>query len=85
MVRHKHTSLAQFHTSLKRAHRHQPRMISMPDQHAPCAGFAQQLIAVEKAVVDAKQTLICDHVDHCLSSPAKDPDTDDLIAIKKYL
>ncbi len=32
----------------------------------PCADVAQQLHAVEKAVGEAKRTLIRDHLDHCL-------------------
>jgi DNA-binding FrmR family transcriptional regulator len=32
----------------------------------PCLDIAQQLHAVEKAVAQAKRTLIHDHLDHCL-------------------
>ena len=32
----------------------------------PCLDVAQQLQAVEKAVAQAKKTLIHDHIDHCL-------------------
>ena len=32
----------------------------------PCLDLAQQLHAVEKAISEAKKTLIHDHVDHCL-------------------
>ena len=32
----------------------------------PCVDVAQQLHAVEKAVGNAKRTLIQDHLDHCL-------------------
>ena len=32
----------------------------------PCLDIAQQLHAVEKAVSQAKKTLIQDHLDHCL-------------------
>jgi uncharacterized protein len=31
-----------------------------------CLEVAQQLHAVEKAIVQAKRTLIQDHLDHCL-------------------
>ena len=31
-----------------------------------CLDIAQQLHAVEKAVANAKRTLIHDHIDHCL-------------------
>jgi DNA-binding FrmR family transcriptional regulator len=32
----------------------------------PCLDIAQQLHAVEKAIGQAKRTLIQDHLDHCL-------------------
>lgn len=32
----------------------------------PCLDVAQQLHAVEKAISQAKKTLIQDHLDHCL-------------------
>jgi len=32
----------------------------------PCLDIAQQLQAVEKAISNAKRTLIQDHLDHCL-------------------
>jgi DNA-binding FrmR family transcriptional regulator len=31
-----------------------------------CLDIAQQLSAVEKAITNAKRTLIQDHLDHCL-------------------
>lgn len=33
-----------------------------------CVDVAQQLHAVEKAINQAKKTLIRDHIDHCLES-----------------
>ncbi|MGB3553051.1 MAG: metal-sensing transcriptional repressor, partial [Jannaschia sp.] len=33
-----------------------------------CADIAQQLHAVEKAITQAKRTLIQDHIDHCLDA-----------------
>lgn len=33
-----------------------------------CLDLAQQLHAVEKAIVEAKKALIHDHVDHCLDA-----------------
>jgi len=35
-----------------------------------CVDIAQQLHAVEKAVGQAKKTLIQDHIDHCLDQAA---------------
>jgi len=37
-----------------------------------CVEIAQQLYAVEKAISQAKRTLIQDHIDHCLDAAASD-------------
>lgn len=55
---------------LKRAEGHLRRVISMVEEARPCLDIAQQLHAVEKAVSEAKKTLIHDHVDHCLDVAA---------------
>ena len=39
----------------------------MIESGRPCADMAQQLQAVEKAIVGAKKALIHDHLDHRLS------------------
>ncbi len=51
---------------LKRANGHLASVIKMIEGAQPCADIAQQLHAVEKAVQQAKRTLIQDHIDHCL-------------------
>jgi DNA-binding FrmR family transcriptional regulator len=51
---------------LKRANGHLASVIKMIEDAQPCADIAQQLHAVEKAVQQAKRTLIQDHLDHCL-------------------
>ena len=38
----------------------------MIERERPCLDIAQQLHAVEKAIAEAKRTLVQDHVDHCL-------------------
>lgn len=53
---------------LKRAEGHLRKVIAMIEAQAPCLDLAQQISAVEKAIVAAKQTLIRDHIDHCLES-----------------
>jgi DNA-binding FrmR family transcriptional regulator len=53
---------------LKRAEGHLRRVISMIEEARPCLDVAQQLHAVEKAIGEAKKTLIHDHVDHCLDT-----------------
>lgn len=51
---------------LKRAEGHLRRIISMMEEGRACLDVAQQLKAVESAIVIAKKQLIHDHVDHCL-------------------
>ncbi|MEX0408824.1 metal-sensing transcriptional repressor [Aquibium sp. LZ166] len=51
---------------LKRAEGHLRSVIAMIEGRKPCLDIAQQLHAVEKAVAQAKRTLIHDHLDHCL-------------------
>jgi DNA-binding FrmR family transcriptional regulator len=51
---------------LRRAEGHLKSIIIMIEGGRPCLEIAQQLHAVEKAVCQAKKTLIRDHLDHCL-------------------
>jgi DNA-binding FrmR family transcriptional regulator len=51
---------------LKRADGHLRSIIGMIEEGRECVDIAQQLHAVEKAVCQAKRTLIQDHIDHCL-------------------
>jgi len=51
---------------LKRADGHLRGIIEMIETGRPCLDIAQQLHAVEKAICQAKKTLIQDHLDHCL-------------------
>ncbi|KQV39970.1 MULTISPECIES: metal-sensing transcriptional repressor [unclassified Rhizobium] len=51
---------------LKRAEGHLKSVIAMIETARPCLDVAQQLHAVEKAITNAKRTLIQDHLDHCL-------------------
>jgi len=51
---------------LKRAEGHLRSVIGMLEDGRDCLDIAQQLAAVEKAVVNAKKLLIHDHIDHCL-------------------
>jgi DNA-binding FrmR family transcriptional regulator len=56
---------------LKRAHGHLKSIITMLDEGRGCLEIAQQLQAVEKAIVNAKKTLVHDHIDHCLEHTAR--------------
>ena len=51
---------------LRRAEGHLRSVVAMIEAARPCLDIAQQLHAVEKAVAQAKRTLIHDHLDHCL-------------------
>ncbi len=51
---------------LRRAGGHLSSVVQMIEQGRPCLDIAQQLQAVEKAIAQAKKTLIQDHLDHCL-------------------
>jgi uncharacterized protein len=70
---------------LKRADGHLRAVIDMIEAGKPCLEIAQQLQAVEKAVVNAKRALIHDHLDHCLDADHSLADRDELKTISRYL
>lgn len=74
---------------LKRANGHLASVIRMIEEEQPCVDIAQQLHAVEKAVQQAKRTLIQDHIDHCLDDALVGTNgpvaTAEFKAITKYL
>lgn len=76
---------------LQRANGHLKGIIEMIDTGRPCLDIAQQLHAVEKAIAQAKKTLIQDHLDHCLEEVVGPLDRDrrqsidDFKEIAKYL
>jgi DNA-binding FrmR family transcriptional regulator len=51
---------------LLRVEGHLRSTIAMIEQGRRCLDLAQQLHAVEKAVAQAKKTLVHDHIDNCL-------------------
>lgn len=51
---------------LKRAQGHLKSIVTMFEEGRGCLEIAQQLQAVEKAISNAKKTLVHDHIDHCL-------------------
>lgn len=67
----KHTHTHATHPALvkrlRRAHGHLNSVIEMIEQGRECLDIAQQLQAVEKAITQAKKTLVQDHIDHCLT------------------
>lgn len=63
---HRHQSHSDVMKRLRRAEGHLRSIITMIEDGRECVDIAQQLHAVEKAVCQAKRTLIQDHIDHCL-------------------
>jgi DNA-binding FrmR family transcriptional regulator len=59
-------------------------VIEMIESGRPCTEIAQQLQAVERAVINAKRVLIHDHIDHCLQAD-NDSDLDDMKLLAKLL
>jgi len=55
---------------LRRAGGHLAKVVAMIEGEAPCVEVARQLQAVYKAVGNAKQALVRDHIDHCLDEHA---------------
>lgn len=73
---HLHQSHPEIAKRLKRAEGHLRKVIEMIETGRPCLDLAQQLHAVEKAIGQAKKTLIQDHLDHCLDDVADAPSRD---------
>ncbi|MRT04550.1 metal-sensing transcriptional repressor [Ewingella americana] len=68
---HLHETHPEIIKRLKRATGHLNGVITMLESGRTCLDIAQQLQAVEKAVSNAKKTLIHDHLDHCLDHAVK--------------
>ncbi|EBV3600219.1 metal resistance protein [Salmonella enterica subsp. enterica serovar Virchow] len=66
MNQHLHETHPRIVKRLKRADGHLRSVIEMIEAGRPCLDIAQQLHAVEKAIAQAKKTLIQDHLDHCI-------------------
>lgn len=67
-----HTSHPEVIKRLKRAAGHLNSIVTMLEEGRGCLEIAQQLQAVEKALVNAKKTLVHDHIDHCLEHAVRD-------------
>ncbi len=86
-----HTTHADVVKRLKRAHGHLKSILTMLEEDRDCLDIAQQLQAVEKAIANAKRTLVHDHIEHCLENSARagkgSPDKmiQDFKEITKYL
>jgi DNA-binding FrmR family transcriptional regulator len=88
---HIHTHHADIAKRLKRAEGHLRTVVTMIEGGRSCLDIAQQLHAVEKAIGQAKRTLIQDHLDHCLEETVgalprdKRGPIDEFKEITKYL
>jgi len=63
---HRHTTHSEIVKRLKRAEGHLRSIVEMIEGGRSCVDIAHQLHAVEKAICQAKKTLIQDHLDNCL-------------------
>ncbi|MDI4638334.1 MULTISPECIES: metal-sensing transcriptional repressor [Halomonadaceae] len=68
MTSHTHQSHPDIIKRLSRARGHLQSVAQMIKDGRPCLDIAQQLHAVEKAIQQAKRTLVHDHIDHCLEA-----------------
>ena len=66
-----HQSHPEIVKRLKRVQGHLRSVVTMIEDGRPCLEIAQQLHAVEKAVGQAKKTLVHDHIDHCLDQAVR--------------
>jgi DNA-binding FrmR family transcriptional regulator len=66
-----HTTHPDVVKRLKRAHGHLKSILAMLEEGRGCLEIAQQLQAVEKAIGNAKRTLVHDHIEHCLESSVR--------------
>ena len=91
MTEHTHATHPEIIKRLKRAEGHLRSVIAMIEGGKPCLDIAQQLSAVEKAIINAKRTLIHDHLDHCLEETVgalprdRRQSIDEFKTIAKYL
>ncbi|MFY0990745.1 metal-sensing transcriptional repressor [Halomonas sp. C05BenzN] len=72
MPPHAHESHPDIIKRLNRARGHLQSVTRMIEDGRPCLDIAQQLHAVEKAIQQAKRTLVQDHIDHCLDEAIGD-------------
>jgi DNA-binding FrmR family transcriptional regulator len=69
---------------LKRADGHLQTIIKMIEEGKPCVQLAQQLQAVESAIMNAKKALIRDHIDHCLDQSIGTPSRKGTAALREF-
>lgn len=67
-----HASHVEIIKRLRRAEGHLRSIVTMLESGRDCLQIAQQLQAVERAVANAKKTLVHDHIDHCLDHAVRE-------------
>lgn len=91
MNQHTHQTHPDIIKRLNRARGHLQSVTQMIEDGRSCLDIAQQLHAVEKAIQQAKRTLVQDHIDHCLEetigpqSQAQRVHIEEFKAIARYL
>ena len=81
---HLHSSHPEIIKRLKRAEGHLRSVIEMIESSRPCLDLAQQLHAVEKAIGQAKKTMIQDHLDHCLEGVVGAPPREQRRSVEEF-
>jgi DNA-binding FrmR family transcriptional regulator len=81
MHHHKHSAVLK---RLKRAEGHLRTVISMVQDERSCLDLAQQLQAIESAIMNAKKALIHDHITHCIEQSLKTPGPRRNAALKEF-
>jgi uncharacterized protein len=69
---------------LRRAEGHLRTVITMIQEGHPCLDLAQQIQAIENAIVNAKKALIHDHITHCIEQSLKAPGPKRKAALKEF-
>lgn len=69
---------------LKRAEGHLKSIVTMLEEGRECMEIAQQLHAVEKAISNAKKTLVHNHIDSCLERTVRKGSRDGDDAIREF-
>lgn len=82
--KHLHTSHPAIIKRLNRAKGHLQSVIKMIEDQRPCIELAGQLHAVEKAIAQAKKTLVQDHLDHCLEHASRPLKGEQRLALDEF-
>jgi uncharacterized protein len=82
--KHVHATHPDIAKRLRRAEGHLRGIAEMIEAGRPCLDIAQQLHAVEKAVSEAKKTLIKDHLQNCLDEAGEPLSPEQRRALKEF-